>query len=95
MSTIRLTMAQALLRFLDSQYISVDGREQKFVEGVFGIFGHGNVTGMGEALERSAGSLTYRQGKMNKVWCILQSLSPNSGIGSKFMLARARSAQVH
>lgn len=63
MSTIRLTMAQALLRFLDSQYISVDGREQKFVEGVFGIFGHGNVTGMGEALERSAGSLTYRQGK--------------------------------
>ncbi|MCY9658702.1 3D-(3,5/4)-trihydroxycyclohexane-1,2-dione acylhydrolase (decyclizing) [Paenibacillus chondroitinus] len=63
MSTIRLTMAQALLRFLDSQYISVDGREQKFVEGVFGIFGHGNVTGIGEALERSAGSLTYRQGK--------------------------------
>lgn len=63
MSTIRLTMAQALLRFLDSQYISVDGREQKFVEGVFGIFGHGNVTGIGEALERSAGSLIYRQGK--------------------------------
>lgn len=63
MSTIRLTMAQALLRFLDSQYISVDGTQQKFVEGVFGIFGHGNVTGIGEALERSAGSLTYRQGK--------------------------------
>ncbi|MDD9268911.1 3D-(3,5/4)-trihydroxycyclohexane-1,2-dione acylhydrolase (decyclizing) [Paenibacillus sp. GCM10023248] len=63
MSTIRLTMAQALLRFLDSQYISVDGVEQKFVEGVFGIFGHGNVTGIGEALERSAGSLAYVQGK--------------------------------
>ncbi|MZQ82151.1 3D-(3,5/4)-trihydroxycyclohexane-1,2-dione acylhydrolase (decyclizing) [Paenibacillus sp. 5J-6] len=63
MSTIRLTMAQALLRFLDNQYLSVDGNEQKFVEGVFGIFGHGNVTGIGEALERSAGSLIYRQGK--------------------------------
>lgn len=63
MSTIRLTMAQALLRFLDSQYLSVDGIERKFVEGVFGIFGHGNVTGIGEALERSAGSLTYVQGK--------------------------------
>ncbi|NOV01127.1 3D-(3,5/4)-trihydroxycyclohexane-1,2-dione acylhydrolase (decyclizing) [Paenibacillus planticolens] len=63
MSTIRLTMAQALLRFLDSQYLSVDGEERKFVEGVFGIFGHGNVTGIGEALERSAGSLTYKQGK--------------------------------
>ena len=63
MSTIRLTMAQALLRYLDQQYISVDGVETKFVKGVIGIFGHGNVTGIGEALERSPGSLTYMQGK--------------------------------
>ncbi|OXM84040.1 3D-(3,5/4)-trihydroxycyclohexane-1,2-dione acylhydrolase (decyclizing) [Paenibacillus rigui] len=61
--TIRLTMAQALLRFLDQQYISVDGQETKFVHGVMGIFGHGNVTGIGEALERSAGDLIYIQGK--------------------------------
>ncbi len=45
MSTIRLTMAQALLRFLDAQYVSMDGVETKFVQGVMGIFGHGNVTG--------------------------------------------------
>ncbi|MGG1519280.1 3D-(3,5/4)-trihydroxycyclohexane-1,2-dione acylhydrolase (decyclizing) [Paenibacillus oryzisoli] len=63
MSTIRLTMAQALLRFLDNQYVAVDGVETKFVQGVMGIFGHGNVTGLGEALERSAGLLTYVQGK--------------------------------
>ncbi|OMF04832.1 3D-(3,5/4)-trihydroxycyclohexane-1,2-dione acylhydrolase (decyclizing) [Paenibacillus amylolyticus] len=63
MTTIRLTMAQALLRFLDQQYISVDGVETKFVKGIIGIFGHGNVTGIGEALERSPGSLTYMQGK--------------------------------
>ncbi|XEC94654.1 3D-(3,5/4)-trihydroxycyclohexane-1,2-dione acylhydrolase (decyclizing) [Paenibacillus tarimensis] len=63
MSRIRLTMAQALLKFLDRQYISVDGVETKFVKGVMGIFGHGNVTGMGEALERSPGELTYIQGK--------------------------------
>ncbi|MEO2202566.1 3D-(3,5/4)-trihydroxycyclohexane-1,2-dione acylhydrolase (decyclizing) [Paenibacillus pabuli] len=63
MTTIRLTMAQALLRYLDQQYISVDGVETKFVKGVIGIFGHGNVTGIGEALERSSGSLTYMQGK--------------------------------
>lgn len=63
MNTIRLTMAQALLRYLDQQYISVDGVETKFVKGVIGIFGHGNVTGIGEALERSPGSLTYMQGK--------------------------------
>ncbi|SCZ14669.1 3D-(3,5/4)-trihydroxycyclohexane-1,2-dione acylhydrolase (decyclizing) [Paenibacillus polysaccharolyticus] len=63
MTTIRLTMAQALLRYLDQQYISVDGVETKFVKGIIGIFGHGNVTGIGEALERSSGSLTYMQGK--------------------------------
>ncbi|WP_339834780.1 3D-(3,5/4)-trihydroxycyclohexane-1,2-dione acylhydrolase (decyclizing) [Paenibacillus sp. FSL R7-0272] len=63
MTTIRLTMAQALLRYLDQQYISVDGVETKFVKGIIGIFGHGNVTGIGEALERSSGNLTYMQGK--------------------------------
>ncbi|UVI31391.1 3D-(3,5/4)-trihydroxycyclohexane-1,2-dione acylhydrolase (decyclizing) [Paenibacillus spongiae] len=63
MNTVRLTMAQALLRFLDNQFISMDGKKTKFVKGVMGIFGHGNVTGIGEALERSPGSLTYIQGK--------------------------------
>ncbi len=50
MKTIRLTAAQALVRFLDQQYIERDGVENKFVRGVVGIFGHGNVLGMGEAL---------------------------------------------
>ncbi|WP_372634190.1 3D-(3,5/4)-trihydroxycyclohexane-1,2-dione acylhydrolase (decyclizing) [Cohnella sp.] len=63
MSTIRLTMAQALVKFLDQQYVSADGEETKFVTGIMGIFGHGNVTGIGEALERSPGNLTYVQGK--------------------------------
>ena len=51
MKTIRLTMAQALLRFLNVQFVELDGTEHKFVRGVMGIFGHGNVTGLGEALE--------------------------------------------
>lgn len=63
MRTVRLTMAQALVKFLDNQYIQFDGEETKFVQGVFGIFGHGNVTGMGEALENHEGDLVYRQGK--------------------------------
>lgn len=63
MRQIRLTMAQALLRFLDAQYITVDGKETKFFRGVMGIFGHGNVTGIGEALERSPGDLVLIQGK--------------------------------
>ncbi|MFD2611391.1 3D-(3,5/4)-trihydroxycyclohexane-1,2-dione acylhydrolase (decyclizing) [Paenibacillus gansuensis] len=63
MNTVKLTMAQALLRFLDAQYVSMDGEETKFVKGVMGIFGHGNVTGLGEALERSSSDLVYIQGK--------------------------------
>ena len=63
MTTVRLTMAQALLKFLDNQYIQFDGEERKFIKGVYGIFGHGNVTGMGEALENHTGELTYLQGK--------------------------------
>ncbi|MCO8171639.1 3D-(3,5/4)-trihydroxycyclohexane-1,2-dione acylhydrolase (decyclizing) [Pseudomonas sp. 21LCFQ02] len=63
MSTIRLTMAQALVKFLDNQYVSVDGVESKFVEGIFTIFGHGNVLGLGQALEQDAGSLVVHQGR--------------------------------
>src|ERR1700736_5875909 len=48
----RLTVAQAIVAFLRQQYSSRDGREQKFVQGCFGIFGHGNVAGMGQALEQ-------------------------------------------
>ena len=49
MKANRLTMAQALLRFLAQQYIQIDEVESRFVHGIFGIFGHGNVTGLGEA----------------------------------------------
>ncbi|MEW6672737.1 MAG: 3D-(3,5/4)-trihydroxycyclohexane-1,2-dione acylhydrolase (decyclizing) [Thermodesulfobacteriota bacterium] len=59
MHTIRLTMAQALLKFLDNQFVEMDGTENKFVRGVMGIFGHGNVTGLGEALEFMETGLTY------------------------------------
>ncbi|MCL6443686.1 MAG: 3D-(3,5/4)-trihydroxycyclohexane-1,2-dione acylhydrolase (decyclizing), partial [Alicyclobacillus sp.] len=62
MKTIRLTMAQALLRFLDQQYVELDGQEYKFVQGVMGIFGHGNVTGIGEALENEPLGFPYIQG---------------------------------
>ncbi len=63
MGTVRLTMAQALLRFLDNQYIETDGEEIKFVSGVFGIFGHGCVVGLGEALAAAANTLPFYQGK--------------------------------
>ena len=50
--TVRLTMAQALIRFLSRQFVSRDGVEQPFFAGCFGIFGHGNVSGIGQALQQ-------------------------------------------
>lgn len=58
-----MTMAQALVKFLDNQYISFDGVETKFVEGVFTVFGHGIVVGLGQALDEDRGSLKVFQGK--------------------------------
>ena len=58
---IRLTMAQALVRFLGAQSSERDGRRQPFFGGVFGIFGHGNVAGIGQALDQLGGPLRYYQ----------------------------------
>ncbi len=61
MTTIRLTAAQAMVRFLSAQRVEIDGVKQRLFEGVFAIFGHGNVAGMGEALYGARDALpTYR-----------------------------------
>ncbi|MDO3409253.1 3D-(3,5/4)-trihydroxycyclohexane-1,2-dione acylhydrolase (decyclizing) [Saccharibacillus sp. CPCC 101409] len=57
MNSIRLTTAQALVKFLNNQYLDNDGREERFVHGVFTVFGHGNVLGLGQALESDPGGL--------------------------------------
>src|SRR5216117_1993472 len=59
----RLTMAQALVRFLGSQYVERDGVEQRFFVGCWGIFGHGNVAGIGEALFESPDLLPYHMAR--------------------------------
>lgn len=59
---MKLTMSQALVQFLDRQYICFDGREEKFVGGIFGVFGHGCVCGIGQALEQGGHSLRFYQG---------------------------------
>ena len=63
MTVVRLTMAQALVRFLAAQHSERDGVEHRFFEGCFGIFGHGNVTGVGQALAESPDLLTYYQAR--------------------------------
>src|SRR5499425_1951604 len=55
----RLTMAQAIVAYLQNQYSSRDGEEHRFIPGIFGIFGHGNVAGIGQALEQDPGLKYY------------------------------------
>lgn len=55
----RMTMAQAIVKYLQNQHSARDGKEQRFIEGIFGIFGHGNVAGMGQALEQDPGLKYY------------------------------------
>src|SRR5215831_2222320 len=63
MGTVRLTTAQALVRFLGAQYVERDGVRARFFDGCLGIFGHGNVAGLGEALLGHADLLPYHQGR--------------------------------
>ncbi len=63
MATTRMTTAQALVKFLDNQYVSWDGVENKFVAGMFTVFGHGCVVGIGQALDENPGGLKVFQGK--------------------------------
>ena len=56
--TIRLTTAQAIIRFLKAQWIERDGKRHPFFAGMLGIFGHGNVAGLGQALEQD-GEFTH------------------------------------
>ncbi|UYG17537.1 3D-(3,5/4)-trihydroxycyclohexane-1,2-dione acylhydrolase (decyclizing) [Brachybacterium huguangmaarense] len=68
--TVRLTVAQAVIRFLSVQHSERDGERQRLIPGAFGIFGHGNVAGIGQALLQNAldpaegeGDLAYYQGR--------------------------------
>lgn len=63
MDTIRLTTAQALVKFLEQQYVDFGGGPERFVHGIFTVFGHGNVLGLGQALQDASGVLTVYQGR--------------------------------
>ncbi len=58
-----MTVGQAIVKFLDNQYVELDGVQTKFVEGVFTIFGHGIVVGLGQALDENPGGLKVYQGR--------------------------------
>ena len=67
--TIRLTTAQAIVKFLDQQYVSRDGVETKFVEAFFTLFGHGIAVGLGEALDNNPGTIKVMQGRNEQGMC--------------------------
>ena len=77
--TVRLTVAQATVRFLANQYVERDGERTKFFAGCFGIFGHGNVAGLGQALLQDE----------------IESLEAGRAPGLKYVLGRNEQAMVH
>ena len=63
MTTIRCTTAQAIVRYLSNHFTEIDGERLPLFPGVFGIFGHGNVTCLGEALEAVQDTLPTWRGQ--------------------------------
>ena len=61
MKTRELTMGQAVVQFLTQQYVERDGIERAFFAGMFGIFGHGNVAGIGQALHQYSDTFRFYQ----------------------------------
>ncbi len=60
---MKCTVADFIVKYIDNQYVELDGIETKFVEGIFTIFGHGNVLGLGQSLEYENHNLNVIQGK--------------------------------
>src|SRR5688500_13028151 len=63
MNTKRLTMAQAVIEYLQNQYVERDGQRNPFFAGCWGIFGHGNVAGIGQALQHYASTFRFYQSR--------------------------------
>lgn len=96
MKTKRLTMAQALLEFLDNQYVEIDGVETKFVQGVMGIFGHGNVVGLGQALDQYKDRIKYYAGKNEQeITHVAVAYAKQKKGESRSLLVQHQSVQVH
>ena len=87
--TIRLTTAQAIIRYLSNQYIEVDGVEWRVCGGGFGIFGHGNVTCLGEALYEARESLPLYRGQNEQSMGFAAAGYAKQWLRQRFMLCTA------
>ena len=61
--TVRLTVAQAVVTYLSRQYSVADGQRRRLVPATLGIFGHGNVAGLGQALDQLSDAMPFIQGR--------------------------------
>jgi len=68
MKKITLTCAHAIVKYLISQKILIKGKKEPLFPGVFGIFGHGNVACLGQALEENKKIYQHIEVIMNKIW---------------------------
>ena len=91
--TLRLTAAQATVAFLKNQFSERDGRQYQFFGGCLGIFGHGNVAGMGQALEQDPG-LRYYLFRNEQAMVHAATALPRQVSGREHWLVRHRSDQA-
>ncbi len=89
MKTRRMTMAQALIQFLKQQYVERDGREHAFFAGMLGIFGHGNVAGIGQALQQNP-DFRYILVRNEQAACTWRRASPRPVTGCGLLPAHRR-----
>ena len=88
-ATIRLTTAQAIIRYLDNQFIEIDGEELRVCGGGFGIFGHGNVTCLGEALYGVQDTLPLYRGQNEQGMGFAAAAYAKQWLRQRFMLCTA------
>src|SRR4051794_41538879 len=88
MAAIRLTAAQALVRFLAAQHVERDGQRGRFFGGCFGIFGHGNVAGIGQALLQHPELLRYHQARNEQA--MVHTAAAYAACGTRLALSSAR-----
>ncbi|MGU9961521.1 MAG: 3D-(3,5/4)-trihydroxycyclohexane-1,2-dione acylhydrolase (decyclizing) [Candidatus Puniceispirillales bacterium WSBS_2018_MAG_OTU23] len=87
--TVQLTTAQAIIRYLENQFIEIDGTEMRLCGGGFGIFGHGNVTCLGEALNRSHDTLPLYRGQNEQSMGFAAAAYAKAWLRRRFMFCTA------
>ena len=88
-NTVRLTMAQAIIRYLANQFIEINGKKTRICGGGFGIFGHGNVTCLGEALYNHQEELPLYRGQNEQSMGFAAAAYAKYHLRQRFMLCTA------